>query len=259
MKVRIMTGLFWGLIIAIVTYIGGFIFDLIYLAITCIGIYELARLFEKNKKFPYEALVNYILAIILYFVGYFIDFTSLGFVLLVYVAVNFVLFVTNKNITLERLSRSLFIGLYVVLFMYFMIMLNNTNNKKYIWLVYIIAFGTDTFAYFTGVFLGKHKLCPTISPKKTVEGAIGGILGCTILTIFYFKIVGINNILYIIIFSVFVSIFSMIGDLLASKIKREYGVKDFGNFLPGHGGILDRFDSLLFVAPVVYYFVNFVI
>ncbi len=256
MKVRIITGVFWGSIIAIVTYLGGVLFELVYLGITCIAIYEITKLLQSRKKLSYEAIVNYILAIAMYFAGYFFDTTSVGFVLLIYVSINFILFVTNQNITLARLSQTLFVGLYVVLFMYHMIMLNNT---KFVWLVYIIAFGTDTFAYFVGVFFGKHKLCPHVSPKKTVEGAIGGIVGCTILTVIYFKVLGINNFLYTIIFSIFVSAFSMIGDLLASKIKREHGIKDFGNFLPGHGGILDRFDSLLFVAPVVYYFVNYFI
>lgn len=256
MKVRIITGVFWGSIIALVTYLGGILFELVYLGITCIAIYEITKLLQENKIISYEAIVNYILAIVMFFAGYFFDTTSIGLVLLLYVSINFILYVTIQNITLTRLSQALFVGLYVVLFMYHMIMLNNT---KYIWLVYIIAFGTDTFAYFVGVFFGKHKLCPHVSPKKTVEGAIGGVLGCTIITVIYFKVLGINNILYTIIFSMFVSAFSIIGDLLASKIKREHGIKDYGNFLPGHGGILDRFDSLLFVAPVVYYFVNYFI
>ncbi len=256
MRARIITGTLGGLLIATVTYLGGILFDLVYLAITLIAIYELTKLLQSEKNFSYEAIVNYILAAALFFAGYFFDTTSVGFVILIYVSVNFILFVTNQNITLSRLSQTLFIGMYVVLFMYHMIMLNNT---KFVWLVYIIAFGTDTFAYFTGVFFGKHKLCPKVSPKKTVEGAIGGIAGCVILTVIYFKVLGINNILYTIIFSIFVSAFSIVGDLLASKIKREHGIKDFGNFLPGHGGILDRFDSLLFVAPVVYYFVNYFI
>lgn len=256
MRARIVTGALGGLLIATVTYLGGILFDLVYLAITLIAIYELTKLLQSEKNFSYEAIVNYILAAALFFAGYFFDTTSVGFVILIYVSVNFILFVTNQNITLSRLSQTLFIGMYVVLFMYHMIMLNNT---RFVWLVYIIAFGTDTFAYFTGVFFGKHKLCPKVSPKKTVEGAIGGIAGCVILTVIYFKVLGINNILYTIIFSIFVSAFSIIGDLLASKIKREHGIKDFGNFLPGHGGILDRFDSLLFVAPVVYYFVNYFI
>ena len=129
------------------------------------------------------------------------------------------------------------------------------NNSKFVWLVYIIAFGSDTFAYFTGKFFGKNKLYPEVSPNKTVEGAIGGIIGSTVLSVIYFNYLSINKYFYIIIFSVSASVFSMAGDLTASKIKREYGIKDFGKFLPGHGGIMDRFDSVLFVAPAVYYFV----
>jgi len=259
MKTRIITGALVGLLVGSVTYFGGVLFDFLYLIITFLAIYEITKLLQAKEIFSYEATLNYVLAISLFFSGYFFDKTSVGFILLLYVSFNFILFVTNPKITLVRLAQTLFIGLYVVLFMYHMIMLNNMPDRKFLWLVYIISFGTDTFAYFAGVFFGKHKLCPNVSPKKTIEGAIGGILGCLGLTIAYFKFFGINISIYTIIFSIFVSAFSMVGDLLASKIKREYDVKDFGNILPGHGGILDRFDSLLFVAPVVYYFVNYFI
>jgi phosphatidate cytidylyltransferase len=259
MKIRIITGVLGGLLVGAVTYFGGALFDLLYLIITFLAIYEITKLLQAKEIFSYEATLNYLLAIPLFFSGYFFDKTSIGFVLLLYVSFNFVLFVTYPKITLVRLAQTLFIGMYVVLFMYHMIMLNNMPDRKYLWLVYIISFGTDTFAYFAGVFFGKHKLCPNVSPKKTVEGAIGGILGCLGLTITFFKYFGINISIYTIIFSIFVSAFSMVGDLLASKIKREHNVKDFGSILPGHGGILDRFDSLLFVAPVVYYFVNYFI
>lgn len=265
MKTRIITGALGGSLVAIVTYFGGVLFDLLYLIITFLAIYEITNLVQAKNIFSYEATVNYILSIALFFTGYFFDQTSVGFIILLYVSCNFVLFVTNPKITLARLSQTLFIGMYVVLFMYHMIMLNKMQPisghwyGKFVWLAYIIAFGTDTFAYFVGVFFGKHKLCPNVSPKKTVEGAIGGILGCLASIVLYFNILGIKITIYTIIFSIFVSAFSMVGDLLASKIKREHHMKDFGNILPGHGGILDRFDSLLFVAPVVYYFVNYFI
>ncbi len=259
MKTRIITGVLGGLLVGVVTFFGGVIFDLLYLVITFLAIYEITKLLQAKEIFSYEATLNYGLAIALYFSGYFFDKTSIGFVLLLYVSFNFIFFVTNPKITLVRLAQTLFVGMYVVLFMYHMIMLNNMRDAKFVWLVYIIAFGTDTFAYFAGVFFGKHKLCPNVSPKKTVEGAIGGILGCLALTIAYFKFFRINISIETIIFSIFVSAFSMVGDLLASKIKREHNVKDYGSILPGHGGILDRFDSLLFVAPVVYYFVNYFI
>ncbi len=118
---------------------------------------------------------------------------------------------------------------------------------------------TDIFAYFTGRAFGKHKLCPTISPKKTVEGAIGGIVITMVFNLllllvfnrFFFEQAAIPYWL-IAVSSVLLSIISMFGDLSASTIKRNYGIKDFGKILPGHGGIMDRFDSCLFVWPCLY-------
>lgn len=126
-------------------------------------------------------------------------------------------------------------------------------------LVLLCSWLTDTFAYFTGVKFGRHKLCPKISPKKTVEGAVGGIILTAALN--SIVLIGFNKLAFksefltwwaIIPISIFLSIISMLGDLSASTLKRNYGVKDFGKFFPGHGGVMDRFDSLLFVSPTVY-------
>lgn len=125
--------------------------------------------------------------------------------------------------------------------------------------VLFCAWFGDSGAYFVGTFLGKHKLCPNISPKKTVEGFIGGIITVGIVVtitalIFDFLVFDDIRINYpvVIIVGMIASVFGVLGDLSASVIKREYGVKDFGNLFPGHGGVLDRFDSVLFVAPFVY-------
>ncbi|MBE6688428.1 MAG: hypothetical protein E7588_04005 [Ruminococcaceae bacterium] len=122
-----------------------------------------------------------------------------------------------------------------------------------IWLVFIGAWVTDTAAYFCGRFLGKHKLIPDVSPKKTVEGAVGGVVFCTLSFLLYgFLIKSFSdtevNFVFLAVSGVVLSIVSQAGDLVMSKLKRAYGVKDFGNLLPGHGGILDRFDSILAVA-----------
>lgn len=118
---------------------------------------------------------------------------------------------------------------------------------------------TDTFAYFTGSFLGKHKLCPKISPKKTVEGAIGGVLGCVLANVILYAVYDnlifanpVHNYLAIVLISIVLSVVGMCGDLTASLIKRNYGIKDFGTLIPGHGGIMDRFDSILFVCAAFY-------
>lgn len=126
--------------------------------------------------------------------------------------------------------------------------------------VFFASWMTDIFAYFVGSKLGKHKLCPKISPKKTVEGLIGGILGAVLLSVlllfvfkkFFFEADSEFTYLEIALFAAILSGISVFGDLAASTIKRNFGVKDFGNLLPGHGGIMDRFDSALFVMPVAY-------
>lgn len=131
-----------------------------------------------------------------------------------------------------------------------------------IFLILFILFSacmTDTCAYFAGSFLGKHKLCPKISPKKTVEGAIGGVIGCVIANVILYAVYNnfifenpVNNYAPIAVASVITSVVGMCGDLTASLIKRNYGIKDFGNLIPGHGGIMDRFDSIMFVSAAFY-------
>ena len=125
------------------------------------------------------------------------------------------------------------------------------DGKKLVWLIFIIAFMTDTFAYFAGYLFGKHKLIPEVSPKKTIEGSIGGILGSTICCLIFGYIFKLDIVMMIVIGSIG-SIIAQIGDLFASSIKRYVGIKDYGNLIPGHGGILDRFDSVILVAPFVY-------
>ena len=121
-------------------------------------------------------------------------------------------------------------------------------------MVFVGAWMTDTMAYFTGRLLGKHKLCPSISPKKTLEGSIGGVIFCALSFLLYgfivHKIVGVTpNYPMLFIGGAVLSVVSQIGDLAASLIKREHGVKDYGKLMPGHGGVMDRFDSILAVAP----------
>lgn len=126
-------------------------------------------------------------------------------------------------------------------------------------LIFISAWGNDTCAYCIGVLFGKHKMSPKLSPKKSIEGAIGGIVGATLLGAIYGYLVSMIVVLAyhpMIVYAAtcFVgAMISIIGDLAASAIKRNHDIKDYGTLIPGHGGILDRFDSIIFVAPVVYY------
>ena len=128
-----------------------------------------------------------------------------------------------------------------------------------VWLVFICSWGSDTCAYCVGMLLGKHKMAPKLSPKKSVEGAVGGVAGAALLGTGY--AMAINHFApgtdasmaqYAIICGVG-ALISMVGDLAASAIKRNHDIKDYGNLIPGHGGILDRFDSVIFTAPIIYY------
>ena len=127
-----------------------------------------------------------------------------------------------------------------------------------VWLVFICSWGCDTCAYCVGMLIGKHKMAPVLSPKKSVEGGIGGILGAALIGVLYALAInhwgntGVAIVQYAVIGAVGGAI-SQIGDLAASAIKRYHNIKDYGKLIPGHGGILDRFDSVIFTAPIIYY------
>lgn len=130
------------------------------------------------------------------------------------------------------------------------------DGKFLVLIPFLVAWGSDTCALFSGMLFGKHKLAPVISPKKTIEGAAGGVIGSTVLMIVFGSVFhhffGVRIPLFgAVLIGIFGSIISQIGDLSFSIIKRNYGIKDYSHLLPGHGGILDRFDSIIFVAPVV--------
>ena len=110
-------------------------------------------------------------------------------------------------------------------------------------------------AYFSGYLLGKHKLCPHISPKKTIEGSVGGVIGSVVLSGLFGYFFMDDVLVHCMIIGVLGGIISQFGDLTASVFKRKMGIKDYGNLIPGHGGILDRFDSVLFTGPMVYYYI----
>ena len=166
----------------------------------------------------------------------------------------------HKSIHFSDMANMVFFAIYIPFFLTTILFVRNMEYGKYlIWMVFGGAWLTDTCAFFAGKLCGRHKLCPNISPKKTVEGAVGGVLGTAILFLAYGyalqQLAGITvHYLPLGILAVCAGIVSEIGDLTASMIKRELKLKDFGNVMPGHGGILDRFDSLLFVAPLIYGF-----
>ena len=164
---------------------------------------------------------------------------------------------SNIKYNVIDIGITLFGILYVVLNIIFLPLIHATEfGKILIWYIFFSAWGSDTFAYLIGVKFGKHKLTP-VSPKKSIEGAIGGICGAVLINIIFTLIVCANtnfsiSYILVIIMSVVLSALSQIGDLSASTIKRFTGIKDYGKLIPGHGGMLDRIDSIIFIAPFAY-------
>lgn len=130
-----------------------------------------------------------------------------------------------------------------------------TQGEALLWLAFLGTWASDTFAYFTGYFLGRHKLCPDISPKKTIEGFAGGILG-TVLVCAGIGSICSFSVVHTAVLGVLIALTATLGDLVESSIKRYTGIKDSGSLIPGHGGVLDRFDSIMFTVPLVYYYVQ---
>ena len=125
------------------------------------------------------------------------------------------------------------------------------GGQFHVWLIFLCSWGCDTFAYCTGMLIGKHRLAPVLSPKKSIEGAVGGVLGAAALGAVYAAFIEEPPAAYAAICAVG-AVASQIGDLAASAVKRQHGIKDYGKLIPGHGGILDRFDSVIVTAPMIY-------
>lgn len=191
------------------------------------------------------------------------DLLLIAIVLILVVVFSLLVFFRQKY-NIADISMTIF-GIFYTVFMFlFIVLIREMKDGIYfIWIVFIGAWATDTFAYFGGVTLGKRKLIQSISPNKTVEGAICGIIGAVAAVALYGYFAG-QRISYVpyynyIIIGVLCGVISQVGDLTASAIKRNAGVKDYGSIIPGHGGVLDRFDSVLLISPIVYAYLYFLL
>lgn len=253
--IRTISGLIGVLILILIASQGGVVLDVGILFISIIGVYEFYKAINKSGHKPIKFL-GYIFCVLLFLENLNVIWSSLDFSLFIILITCLLLMVVNNKVTILDVAYTLMGILYVPFLMFHITYLDNT---KYIWLIFITAWGTDTFAYIFGNLFGKNKLCPNLSPNKTIEGSLGGIGGSLLLTIIFSIYFKLNPMWKMILLSIIASIIAQLGDLTASKIKRITGIKDYGYIMPGHGGILDRFDSILFTAPVVYYYVKYFI
>ena len=229
----------------------------IALFVVCAGmLYEMYRVIDA--KWQLQIVGN--LAQIIMFAGFFADKFGLAFYGAIFLFMIALVFLWGKCNSKEVLISGM-ATLYITSAVLSLVILRLKYHSFMLFLPFIIAWLSDTGAYFTGYFLGKHKLCPKMSPKKTVEGAIGGVVFAGIATFVYLGFVYGNftagfSWMAILIGSIG-SVVSQVGDLAASCIKRDFDKKDYGSLLPGHGGLMDRFDSVLFSAPYVLLIVTY--
>jgi phosphatidate cytidylyltransferase len=218
---------------------------------------------KVRKKIPkYMEYISYLLFTILYVnnfylidVTYYLDYKILILVLVVLI-LPIVIYHDNKTYNIE--DAFYLIGSILLLSIAYNIIINlREENLLIIFYIMLITIMTDTFAYFGGCKYGKHKLIPSISPNKSVEGlVIGTFFGTAIASVFYILFIGNANPYLIVIFTMLLSLIGQFGDLIFSSIKRLYEVKDFSNIMPGHGGILDRLDSIIFVLLAYVYIIE---
>jgi phosphatidate cytidylyltransferase len=240
---------------------GGWILYGTLTAVALIGVFELYRAVKVQKKgenllaiIGYLGVVSHYMLLSLGYSGY-----AMMNLIIVLIAMMFVYVFSYPKYHAEQVMAAFFGVVYVGVMLSYIFQTRMMKDGVFlVWLIFLCSWGCDTCAYCVGMLIGKHKMSPVLSPKKSVEGAIGGVVGAALLGAIYAAVVGSHLeaespvVTYAVICAVG-ALISMVGDLAASAIKRNHNIKDYGTLIPGHGGILDRFDSVIFTAPVIYY------
>ncbi len=263
LQIRILSGVIGAAVVLGFTFAPPIVFH-IAVAIACLlALHELHVTFGVETKWQIVVL-DYVFALIFLATPLIYPSTLQGpvpFLLVAYLMlllIGSVLF--HDTVKFPNVTQGFFMliyGVFLPLHLTYIRMLD--HGLALVFLVFLGAWMPDTFAFFAGTLFGRHKLIPSVSPKKTVEGAIGAVVGAVVtflvygLLISYFFNYSVNY-LMLMFLALLCGVLAQFGDLSASVIKRECNKKDFGNLIPGHGGILDRIDSLIFIAPLVYYF-----
>ena len=258
-KTRTISGIVLIVIMTVLLVAGGDLLFAALLAISCIGMYELYKLTKIHRSVP--GILGYVAAAVYYILirtGH--EEKSLAVFVTLLICLMFAYVFTYPAFRAEQIMTVPFGLLYVAVMLSFIYRIRVLDGGKYlVWLVLGCSWAADTCAYLVGVRFGRHKITPKLSPKKSLEGCIGGVLGSGLFGSLYglllnkFGVCGTKYILYFGIMCMLGSIVGQIGDLAASGIKRNYEIKDYGKLIPGHGGVMDRFDSMILISPLVYY------
>ncbi|MED3552157.1 phosphatidate cytidylyltransferase [Cytobacillus praedii] len=258
MKQRIISAIVFGAIFLPVVIIGGLPVVILAYLLASIALYELLKM-RRLSIISVPGIISLLLLWIFLLPNQFqslldvIHFTKIEFALLAVLLFLTYTVVTKNKFTFDDVAFSILSTLYVGIGFYYFI---ETREEGLIFIFFslFIIWATDSGAYFIGRAIGKKKLWPEISPNKTIEGSIGGVFCAIIVALLFLLFTDIPaSFIQMLLITVVLSVFGQIGDLVESALKRHYDVKDSGNIMPGHGGILDRFDSLLFVWPLIHF------
>lgn len=277
MKVRIISGVTFALLMLFVVWMGDAVLAVAWCVVSVIAYIEMANATQvalpgENGKRKLNAIewLSVVGIVCYYAIVYFTEnplWEMLVIIFLLILTMMIYVFMFPKY-KAEQIMHSFFAFVYGPVMISFSLMtrmMSNELDTPYYnigffaaWMIFISAWASDTCAYFAGVTLGKHKMAPHLSPKKSIEGAIGGVLGSTIAgalygwILQYYHILTEKEIWIFALLGMCGSVVAQIGDLAASAVKRNFGIKDYGKCIPGHGGVLDRFDSVIFTSPLIY-------
>lgn len=260
-KTRLISGIVL-VIIALATIISGsWILFFTLLAVSLIGMRELYKVMKvSDEHVTVLELVGY-LGAVLYYIAMKADFGNYGTMAIIIsmILILFVYVFGYPKYHAEQVMAAFFGVVYVAVMLSFIYLTRSLPDGKFlVWLIFLCSWGCDTCAYCVGMLIGKHKMAPVLSPKKSIEGAVGGVAGAALLGVIYAAATQGKMAEYALICAVG-ALISMVGDLVASAIKRNQNIKDYGKLIPGHGGILDRFDSVIITAPVIYYLAKMIL
>ncbi|PGT86699.1 MULTISPECIES: phosphatidate cytidylyltransferase [Bacillaceae] len=258
MKQRILTAILAAAVFLPFVIYGNLPFTIFVYLLASIGLYELLRM-KKISLVSFPGLISLLILWVLLIPNSYItilndiNFSKAELALLALLFLLTYTVITKNKFTFDDVGFVVISVFYLGIGFYFFIETRHSGLAEVFYALFLI-WVTDSGAYFVGRAMGKNKLWPEISPNKTVEGAVGGVLFAVIFAWVYHMFTGVlDSFLIITVMTICLSVFGQIGDLVESAFKRHYQVKDSGSILPGHGGILDRFDSLLFVLPLLHF------
>lgn len=258
-KTRLISGICLVIIAVALIMTGGNVLLAALAVISLIGMFELYRVVGIEKSALGAA--GFLAAALYYVMLYFrpeTDAVPAVFFIAVLMVLLAVYVLTFPKYRAEQVLTAFFGLFYVAVMLSYIYRTRVMDGGYLVWLIFLSSWGCDTCAYCVGMLIGKHKMAPKLSPKKSIEGSIGGVAGATVLgavfgAVFAAQIKLPNPVLGCAVICFVGAWISQLGDLAASAIKRNHEVKDYGRLIPGHGGILDRFDSVIFVAPAIYF------